>query len=67
MAGFTWHPERDGFGTLLEAEKTGVGTYAEGYRIERLCISLEDARAQYGTENVTEYTQPSPVTVEVQR
>lgn len=67
MPGYTWHPERAGFGTLLEAEKSGIGTFAEGYRVVHNAITLEDARERYGADNVTEYETPIPVTVEVPR
>lgn len=61
---YTWHPERDGFGTVLEAEKSGVGTYAEGYRV--VCnggITYEDAVAKFG--DVTPYDEPIPITIDV--
>lgn len=61
---YTWHDERDGYGTVLEAEKSGIGTYAEGYSVVHLGMRLEEAQRRYGPENVT-VLGPIPVVVEV--
>jgi hypothetical protein len=60
---YTWHPERDGFGTVLEAEKSDVGTYAEGFRVVAQGVTLAEARERFGAGRVAEWATRIPVTV----
>lgn len=63
---YTWHtPERPGsvWGMLIEAEKTGIGTFAEGYLVTHNAITLQEAQERYGVENVT-VCGPVPIVVD---
>ena len=62
MTTYTWHPERDGWGTLLEAERSGTGSTA-GYRVVHQGITLADARDRYGAGAVVEQGT-IPVTID---
>ena len=57
---YTWHPSRDGFGTVLEAEAKGEGNQ-RGFLIVGHGYKLADAVAEFG--KVTEYPEDVPVTV----
>lgn len=57
---YTWSPDRDGFGTLLDAEKSGEGS-ARGFRVVHNGIKYEDAVERFG--NVEKLSNPIPLTV----
>lgn len=65
---YTWHHDRDGWGTVLDAHKTGIGTYAEGYSvIVNGGITFAEAEERFGPGNVARFDQPIPVVCEVAR